>query len=80
MVATLPGLRLRGLMAIPAPLPEFAEQRNSFRPLAEAYYELQSRLPGIDTLSMGMSGDFAAAIAEGATMVRLGTALFGSRD
>lgn len=79
-VADLPGLRLRGLMAIPAPLSGLEEQRNSFRPLAEAYRELQSRLPGIDTLSMGMSGDFAAAIAEGSTIVRLGTALFGSRD
>lgn len=79
-VATLPRLQLRGLMAIPAPLSGLDEQRRSFRPLTEAFYELQSHLPGIDTLSMGMSGDFAAAIAEGSTMVRLGTALFGSRD
>lgn len=78
-VATLPRLRLRGLMAIPAPATEFAAQRRSFARLRE----LRERLAGaglmLDTLSAGMSDDLEAAIAEGATLVRIGTALFGPR-
>lgn len=76
-VAALPHLRLRGLMAIPEPTDDPAEQRAAFARLRE----LQARLPyELDTLSMGMSHDLESAIAEGATWVRIGTALFGARD
>ena len=78
-IATLPGLCLRGLMAIPAPCADPQEQRALFRPLATLWRELQSRYPQMDTLSIGMSADFEAAIAEGSTLVRIGTALFGAR-
>ncbi|MCQ4311427.1 YggS family pyridoxal phosphate-dependent enzyme [Pseudomonas stutzeri] len=75
-IATLPRLRLRGLMAIPEPTEDLAEQRAAFARLRQ----LQSELGlGLDTLSMGMSQDLEAAIAEGATWVRIGTALFGAR-
>jgi PLP dependent protein len=80
LIAGLPNLQLRGLMAIPAPLPGLAEQRACFRELATEFKKLQLSYPGMDTLSMGMSNDFEAAIAEGSTMVRLGTALFGPRN
>ena len=76
-VQTLPGLRLRGLMALPAPEEDFEAQRQAFRCLREALEALQD--PRLDTLSMGTSADFAAAIAEGSTIVRIGTALFGER-
>ena len=66
-------------MAIPEPLPELADRRAAFALMARLFRELQSGHPGIDTLSMGMSGDYALAIAEGATMIRIGTALFGAR-
>ncbi len=79
-VATLPRIRLRGLMAIPAPLTELAAQRACFHPLTQTFARLRAQYPGFDTLSMGMSGDFEAAIAEGSTMIRIGTALFGARD
>lgn len=79
-VAQLPQLRLRGLMAIPAAISGLDAQRRAFRPLADCFHELQSIYPGLDTLSLGMSNDFAAAIAEGSTMVRLGTAVFGPRN
>lgn len=79
-VAELPRLNLRGLMAIPAPEADFQRQRQTFRRLATLYSELRRRLPQMDTLSMGMSDDYEAAIAEGATLIRLGTALFGPRD
>lgn len=72
-------LCLRGLMAIPAPCPDHEQQRNAFRPLAALFDELKKLYPTMDTLSMGMSDDFAAAIAEGSTMIRIGTALFGRR-
>ncbi|MBB4125741.1 hypothetical protein GGR77_001012 [Xanthomonas translucens] len=78
-VAAQPTLRLRGLMAIPAPFPEQARRRAAFQRMRALLDGLQARHPDADTLSMGMSGDFAAAIADGATMVRIGTALFGSR-
>ena len=78
-IALLPGLKLRGLMAIPAPLSGLAEQRHAFAPLAELFHRLQGIHPDMDTLSLGMSNDFEAAIAEGSTLVRLGTAIFGSR-
>ena len=76
-VAALPGLRLRGLMAIPAPAASSAERRAPLRALREAMARLA--LP-LDTLSMGMSDDLEEAIAEGASMVRIGSALFGARD
>lgn len=76
-VAMLPGLRLRGLMAIPAPEDDPARQRIPFRVLRQAFDDLQAL--GLDTLSMGMSDDLEAAIAEGSTLVRIGTALFGER-
>lgn len=76
-VSQLPNLRLRGLMAIPEPTDDVAAQRAAFAHLRELRDGLQ--LP-LDTLSMGMSHDLDAAIAEGATWVRIGTALFGARD
>jgi pyridoxal phosphate enzyme (YggS family) len=75
-----PTLRLRGLMAIPAPLPDLARRRDAFARMRELYEALASEHAGVDTLSMGMSDDFELAIAEGATMVRVGTALFGARS
>jgi len=79
-VARLPGLRLRGLMAIPEPTGDVAAQRESHRALRELLHALQRDGLALDTLSMGMSADLEAAIAEGATMVRVGTAIFGARD
>ena len=76
-VAQLPRIRLRGLMAIPAPASGLERQRIPFRMLREAMAALA--LPGLDTLSMGMSDDLEAAILEGATLVRVGTAIFGPR-
>lgn len=78
-VAGLPGVRLRGLMAIPAPSAELAEQRRPFARLRELQERLNGRGFALDTLSMGMSADLEAAIAEGATLVRVGTAIFGPR-
>lgn len=78
-VATLPGLRLRGLMCIPAPAEGFAAQRAPFAELARMQQRLLAAGMAFDTLSMGMSDDLEAAIAEGATWVRVGTAIFGSR-
>ena len=78
-VAAAPNLALRGLMAIPAPAPDDATRRASFRRLGQLYEALAARHPGVDTLSMGMSDDYPLAIAEGATLVRIGTALFGPR-
>ena len=76
-VAALPGLRLRGLMCIPAPSDDPVEQHAAFARLRTLCEQLPAQL---DTLSMGMSQDLEAAIAEGATWVRIGTALFGARD
>ena len=78
-VAALPNLAVRGLMSIPAAETDFQRQRAQFQRLATRFYQLQESFPQFDTLSMGMSNDFEAAIAEGSTMVRLGTALFGPR-
>lgn len=78
-VASLPRLRLRGLMAIPEPTPDVALQRARFACLRMLRDELNAAGLGLDTLSMGMSDDLEAAIAEGSTMVRVGTAIFGSR-
>lgn len=79
-VNQLPGLRLRGLMAIPAPAEEFAAQRQPFAVLRQLYEALQREGLPLDTLSMGMSHDLEAAVAEGATLVRIGTAIFGERN
>lgn len=78
-VAAAPNLRLRGLMAIPEPHPDPQQRRAAFRRLRALFDQLAADHPGVDTLSMGMSEDFELAIAEGATMVRIGTALFGPR-
>jgi PLP dependent protein len=78
-VARLPRLYLRGLMAIPEALHDETEQRKAFRELKILFEQLKQQGYPLDTLSMGMSADFKAAIAEGATHVRIGTAVFGER-
>lgn len=78
-VACLPGLRLRGLMAIPEPADGLAAQRAPHRTLAQAMAGLCAQGLALDTLSMGMSADLEAAVLEGATLVRVGTAIFGTR-
>ena len=78
-VAGLPGLRLRGLMTIPEPASTDDEQRRPLRALRELADRLRADGLALDTLSMGMSADLDAAVAEGATMVRIGTAIFGER-
>lgn len=77
--AQLEHLKIRGLMTIPAPSENINVQRRPFHELANLFYQLQKAHPDMDTLSMGMSEDFEAAIAEGSTIVRIGTALFGER-
>jgi len=79
-VARLPRLKLRGLMCIPPEETDAARQHAWFRELRRLYETLNAGGAGLDTLSMGMSGDFEAAIEEGATIVRVGTALFGPRN
>ena len=79
-VAALPRLRLRGLMGMASPTPDVRHQRAEFRELRETYEALVAGGHALDTLSMGMSDDFESAIAEGATMVRVGTAIFGARE
>lgn len=74
-----PRLRLRGLMAIPAPDPDMTVRAGAFRALAGLFHPLAQHHPDMDTLSMGMSADYPLAIECGATLVRLGTALFGPR-
>jgi pyridoxal phosphate enzyme (YggS family) len=76
-VRQLPGLRLRGVMAIPEPETDFQRQRQPYRQLFQTVQALKH--PELDTFSYGMSGDLSAAICEGATIVRIGTALFGAR-
>ena len=78
-VRTLPGLRLRGLMAIPEPSDDAATQHASHRALRELLAALNAQGQALDTLSMGMSDDLEAAVAEGATLVRVGSAVFGAR-
>lgn len=78
-VAALPRLRLRGLMAIPEPTSDVALQRARFASLRQLREQLNAGGLPLDTLSMGMSDDLEAAIAEGSTMVRVGTAIFGGR-
>src|SRR6185369_7339334 len=78
-VAEAPRLLLRGLMAIPEPHPDLAVRRAAFRRMRELFDDLRKGYPAVDTLSLGMSDDFEPAIEEGATLVRIGTALFGTR-
>ena len=75
----LPRLRLRGLMTIPAPTTNQTAQHEPFRQLRELMTRLSDSLPQLDTLSMGMSGDLEAAVSEGASIVRVGTDIFGAR-
>ncbi|MEQ5841000.1 YggS family pyridoxal phosphate-dependent enzyme [Paraburkholderia acidicola] len=79
-IAALPGLRLRGLMSIPEPAGSVDEQRVPHRLLRELFERLRADGLDLDTLSMGMSADLEAAVLEGATIVRIGTAIFGGRD
>lgn len=85
-ITSLPNLVLRGLMAIPAPSPNIEQQRRAFAAVRECFTQIQVAHAGelgyqfFDTLSMGMSDDLEAAILEGSTMVRVGTAIFGKRD
>lgn len=78
-VTALPRLRLRGVMALPAPSGDFAEQLAAFKLVYDAYAALKCRGLPVDTVSMGMSQDLEAAIAAGATVVRVGAAIFGPR-
>lgn len=78
-IAAEPALQLRGLMAIPAPWPDAPRRLAAFARMHQLQQALTAQYPHADTLSMGMSSDYAEAIAEGATMVRIGTALFGAR-
>ncbi len=78
-VAAMPRLRLRGLMAVPEPTGDERVQRARFREVRELHESLQQEGLALDTLSMGMSADLEAAIAEGSTLVRIGTAIFGER-
>jgi len=80
VVADLPNLKLRGLMAIPEPADDPDQQRKPFAQLRALQSQLHELGIATDTLSMGMSADMPAAIAEGATIVRIGTAIFGKRD
>lgn len=79
LVREQPALCLRGLMAIPRPDPDPARRREAFARMRALYGQLQATCPDLDTLSMGMSDDLELAIAEGATLVRVGSALFGPR-
>lgn len=78
-LSCLPGIRLRGLMTLPAPETDFERQRLPFRRLHALAEQLKDSGLALDTLSMGTSADFEAAIAEGATLIRIGTELFGPR-
>lgn len=78
-IVKLSNLRLRGLMSVPAPHKNFEDQRKTFRILHETYLKLQKEGFTIDTLSLGMTEDMTAAIAEGSSLVRVGTGIFGAR-
>lgn len=80
VIVKLPHLQLRGLMAIPAPSKDRDIQRQQFKQVRECYDNLLAKGYALDTLSMGMSDDYAAAIEQGATIVRIGSALFGARN
>jgi pyridoxal phosphate enzyme (YggS family) len=79
-IARLPCLKLRGLMSIPSPATDETAQRKPFAQMQKLLRQLNSQGMALDTLSMGMSHDYPAAILEGATIVRIGTAIFGTRD
>jgi len=79
IMLTLPNVTLRGIMAIPAPRSDFQQQRSVFGEIRKLFDAQADLIPNLDTLSMGMSADMRAAIAEGSTMVRIGTAIFGAR-
>lgn len=79
-ISALPPLKLRGVMAIPAPTQNKALQHQQFKQVHKAFTALQQAGFAVDTLSIGMSDDFEAAIAEGATIVRIGSAIFGARQ
>jgi PLP dependent protein len=79
-VAALPGLRLRGVMAIPEPAATFEAQKALFMSVKSTFDALSGVSPGWDTLSMGMSADLEAAVAAGSTLVRVGSAIFGARE
>ena len=78
-INAMPHLKLRGIMAIPAPAKDLAKQRAQFKIVADAFKSLQQQGFELDTLSIGMSDDYVAAILEGATIVRIGSAIFGLR-
>jgi hypothetical protein len=78
-ISLLPNLNLRGLMCIPEPTTDTAKQRQQFSKLRQLLATLNKQGLAMDTLSMGMSGDFVSAVMEGSTMVRIGTAIFGQR-
>ncbi len=80
VVSTLPGLVLRGVMSIPENTSDKGKQRDSFHRMHGLFDKLRSEHASVDTLSMGMSGDFELAIEEGSNMIRVGTALFGPRN
>jgi len=79
-ITELENLELRGLMSIPKPVSDVASQRRHFAKVRKALEQLNQSGFALDTLSMGMSGDYEAAVAEGATLVRVGTAIFGNRS
>ena len=79
-ISAMPKLKLRGLMAIPAPTQDFSKQHAQFKIVADAFKNLQLQGFKLDTLSIGMSDDYVAAIEEGATIVRIGSAIFGKRE
>ena len=76
----MPRLKLRGLMGMASPTTDKNERRRQFSALRKAFEAIRAQGIEIDTLSMGMSDDFPEALAEGSTMVRIGTAIFGARD
>lgn len=80
IINALPNLVLRGLMAIPAPESDFERQIAVFRQMEQAFIEMKTQYPQVDTLSMGMTDDMEAAITCGSTLVRIGTAIFGARQ
>jgi PLP dependent protein len=79
-ISAMPNLKLRGIMAIPAPTKDLAKQRAQFKIVGEAFRALRQQGFALDTLSIGMSDDYVAAIQEGATIVRIGSAIFGLRN
>jgi pyridoxal phosphate enzyme (YggS family) len=79
-IDSLPGIVFRGLMTIPENTTDTKKQKMAFREMHSLYTQLKSQFETVDTLSMGMTGDFELAIEEGSTMVRIGTALFGPRN